>query len=113
MDSKAERKEAARKFKELKPRRGVYAVRCTATARTWVGSTLNLDSTKNRFWLGLRMGGHPDKSIQLEWNTHGEAAFEYEILEVLDEDLPALLLGDAMKERRRHWIERLGAHATQ
>jgi hypothetical protein len=64
MHSTAERKEATRKFKERKARVGVFAVRCVATARTWVGSARNLDATKNRFWFCLRNGDHPDKLLQ-------------------------------------------------
>jgi len=68
MHSTAEREAAIRKFKERKPRLGVFAVRCTAAAQTWVGSARNLDATKKRFWFCLRSGVHPDKSLQCEWN---------------------------------------------
>jgi len=47
MNSHAERKEAIRKFKEIKLLRGTFAVKCTATGRIWVDSSRNLDATRN------------------------------------------------------------------
>ena len=58
MLSKESRKEAVRQYKEKKPSIGIYAVRCTATGRVWVGSSLNLEATKNRCWFSLRGGMH-------------------------------------------------------
>jgi hypothetical protein len=99
MHATAERKAAIRKFKERKPRVGVFAVRCTAAAQTWVGSARNLDATKSRFWFCLRSGVHPDKSLQCEWNTCGEQAFQYEILEELEDDLFPLALRICSRKR--------------
>ncbi len=108
MHSTAERKAAIRKFKEGKPRMGVFAVRCTAAAQTWVGAARNPDATKNRFWFCLHSGVHPDKSLQCEWNTRGEQAFQYEILEELENDLSPLAITDLLKERNitglRNWM---------
>ena len=104
-----QRKEAIRKFKEKKPLLGAFAIRCTATGQVWVGASRNLDATRNGSWAFLRNGGHPDKSLQREWNIHGEPAFEYEILEKLDEDLPPIAIADHLKESKRRWVERLGA----
>jgi hypothetical protein len=109
MESKAARKAAIQKFKERKPALGVFAVRCTASGRVWVDASRNLDAAKNGTWFGLRTGGHRDKSLQQEWNAHGEAAFAYEILETLDEDLHPLAVADLLKQARRRWIEQLGA----
>ena len=108
MHSSAARKEAIRKFKERKPLRGAFAVRCTATGRIWVGSSRNLDATKNGSWFSLRNGSHLDKSLQTEWNAHGEDKFEYEILEKLEDDVSPLAVADLLKEKRSHWIARLG-----
>ena len=109
MDSKIDRKVAIRKFKEQKIPRGAFAVRCTATGQVWVGSSRNLDATRNSFWFALRIGSHLDKSLQAEWNAHGEPAFQYEILEKLDDDVAPLGIPDLLKEKRLDWIERLSA----
>src|SRR5579872_6539065 len=87
MESKESRKDAIRKFKERKPLQGVFSVRCSPTGRVWVGCATNVEAIRNRYWFALRMGAHLDKSLQAEWNAHGEAAFQYEILEKLEDDL--------------------------
>ena len=109
MHSSAEKKEAIRKFKERIAPRGAFALRCVATGQSWVGSSQDLNAIENRFWFCLRNGVHPDKTLQEVWNMHGEHAFQFEILEKLDEDLNPLVVGDLLKEKRLHWIAQLGA----
>ena len=112
MESKAARKEAIRKFKERKPALGVFAVRCTACGRVWVDTSRNLEAAKNATWFCLRNGNHRDKSLQEEWNAHGEAAFQYEILEKLDEDVHPLAVADLLKAARSRWVAQLGARGV-
>ena len=111
MTSKDCRKEAVRKFKEQKPLLGAYAVRCAVTRHVWVGISRNLDATRNGSWFTLRTGSHREKSLQDEWNAHGEAAFEYEILVALDEDIHAMEVDDQLKEQKKKWVAQLGALA--
>jgi hypothetical protein len=54
-----------------------FAIRCTASGRVWVGASRNLDATRNSFWFSLRHGSHPARSLQEEWDVHGEAAFQF------------------------------------
>jgi len=112
MQPKADRREAIRKFKEQKPLTGAFALRCPAAGRIWVGAARNLEATRNRYWFCLRHGDHPDREVQQEWNTHGEAAFTYEILETIDE-LPPLGIADLLKEKKAEWVARLGATAMK
>jgi len=109
MQSKESRKEAIRKCKEQKPLLGAYAVRCTVTGHVWVGVSRNLDATKNGSWFTLRTGSHREKSLQDEWNAHGEPAFEYEILAGLDEDIHPLEVDKLLKEQKKKWLAQLGA----
>ena len=109
MPSKETRKEAARNFKEQKVIAGSYAVRCAATGNVWVGSSRNLDATKNGCWFMLRSGSHQEKSLQAEWNAQGEQAFEYEVLEALGDDVHSLNVASLLKEMKSMWVARLGA----
>jgi hypothetical protein len=111
MESKIDKKEAIRKFKEQKVLLGVYAVRCTTSGRVWVGTSRNLDATRNGCWFCLRTGSHIDKSLQQEWNAQGEPAFQYEILETLDGDLHPLAVADLLKETGKHWVAQLSARS--
>jgi hypothetical protein len=103
------RKEAIRQYKERKPNRGVYSLRCSATGATWVDSTPNLDSVRNGLEFELRLGVHRNRALQEAWNVHGPGSFEFAQIERFDEDVLPLALGDLMKARRKHWAEELGA----
>jgi hypothetical protein len=107
MIAKAERKEAAREFKERKPSPGIYALRCHTTGRTWVDSSPNLTAAQNSQLFQLRQSLHRNKELQAEWNAQGEASFRFEILETLPEDTPSLNLRDLLAQRRRAWAERV------
>lgn len=109
MSAKESRKESIRSFKERKPHLGAYAVRCAVSGRTWVGTSRNLDATKNGCWFTLRNGMHQEKSLQAEWNAQGESAFSYEILEALAEDVHPLEVDRLLKERKMDWLARLHA----
>ena len=105
MIAKAERKEAARQFKERKPSPGIYALRCTTTGRAWVDSSPNLDAAQNSQFFQLRQRLHRDKELQAEWSAHGEASFSFEVLEKLPEDTLSLNLRDLLAERKQAWAE--------
>ena len=98
-----------RKYKEQKIPCGAFAVRCTATGQVWVGSARNLEAVGNRFWFCLRNGDHPDRSLQSEWNAHGEPAFQFEVLEKLADDVSPFAVADLLEEKKAHWVAQLGA----
>ena len=105
-----DRKEIIRAYKARATPRGVFAIRCVATGEVWVGSSMNLDGARNRLWFTLGSGSYKDASLQARWNAHGEKAFQYEVLEKLDDEVSALRAGDVLKERTSHWLAHLGAH---
>ncbi|MEO8597012.1 MAG: GIY-YIG nuclease family protein [Candidatus Solibacter sp.] len=109
MESKAERRDAARQFKTRKVAAGAYAVRCTATGMVWVGVSRNLDAARNSAWFSLRMDGHRVPSLQQAWNAQGEDAFQFEVLDTLDEDTHPMAVADLLKERKLAWVARLNA----
>ena len=104
------RKEAIQAYKERKIPRGAFAVRCNPSGKVWVGSSPNLDAARNGIWFSLRAGSpFNNKSLQEEWDRHGEPAFEFEILEKLDDDVSPLALADLLKEKKRDWAGQLNA----
>jgi len=109
MESKAERREAARQFRERKVTAGAYAVRCSPAGAVWVGIARNLAAARNACWFSLRMHGHRVASLQAAWDLHGEGAFTFEILEALDEDTHALAVQDLLKALKDGWVARLEA----
>jgi hypothetical protein len=107
---KTSRRQAIRDFKEKKVQPGVFAIRCTPSGETWVGAAQNLESQQTRYWFGLRNGGHINRAMQAAWTAHGETAFDFEVLEEIDDEgLTPLGRADLIKAREAHWREALGA----
>jgi hypothetical protein len=102
-----DRKAARRAYKERKPRPGIYAVRHAASGRAWAGAAPDLDTTRNGLWHALDAGRHLDRSLQAAWASEGEAAFEYVILEVLEEAMSPLVLKETLKARQAEWARLL------
>jgi hypothetical protein len=48
--------------------------------------------------------------MQAAWKTHGEDAFVFDEVEVVDvEELSAYLVNQRLQERLKHWCAELGA----
>src|SRR5262245_4000180 len=110
---KSKRREAVRDYKERKPRRGVFAVRCAPTGEVWVSASPTLDTQQNSTWFGLRLGSHPNKVMQAAWTQHGEAAFSYETLAELEDDGGSgYALRADLKALEEEWRAKLGASAV-
>lgn len=107
------KRDLVREYKERKPRRGAFAVRCAPTGDVWVSASPNLDSQQNSTWFGLQSGGHPNRELQALWKHHGEAAFSYEILaELNDDDRSDYALKADLKALEQDWRAKLGAKAV-
>lgn len=109
MLSSESRKEAIRNFKEQKPTMGIYAIRSLTTGHTWVGMSRNLEAAKNSAWFQLRSGLNKERSLQDEWVAQGESAFQFEVLDRLDDQVHPLAIHDQLKLKKRDWIARLNA----
>ena len=102
------RKDLVREYKERKTRSGIFAVRCMAEDAAWTGISRDLDSQQNGIWFQLRMGNHMNKALQKAWNAHGADAFQFEVLEVVEDD-NAEMIALLLKEREALWREQTGA----
>lgn len=110
---KANRRDAARAYKERAPRRGVFAVRCTATGEVWASASPNLDKQQNSTWFSLRLGLHPNRALQAAWTQHGEDAFSFEVLaELKPSDASDYAVRADLKSLEAEWRERLSAPAV-
>ena len=107
------KRDLARAYKERKPRRGVFAVRCSGSGVCWASASPNLDTQQNATWFALRMGSHPNRVLQAAWREHGEGAFSYEIVaELSDEERSDYALRADLKALEADWRERLQASAV-
>jgi hypothetical protein len=99
--SKESRKHAIDEYKNRKPRRGVFVVRCDATGHAWVGASRNLDAARNGLWFVLRTGSSRNPELQAEWRAQGEEHFRFDVLEELDPDESPILVNDLLDEKKR------------
>jgi hypothetical protein len=74
-----------------------------------VDSTPDLRAARNAVFFTLRTGSHRNQALQAVWAKHGEQAFEFDILETLDEDVLPMALSDLLKTKKRHWLAQLHA----
>lgn len=86
---------------ETKRPMGVYRIRCTQHASAYLGVGIDLTARINRHKAELKFGTHQNRELQAAWNLAGEAAFAFEVLDLLEhqeephtnpaEELPVLL----------------------
>jgi hypothetical protein len=107
--SPVDRKAATREYKERPPERGVFGLSCQVSKSQWVGGTMNLNAARNGTLFQLRNNSHRDRTLQSEWNAHGEETFRFEVLEILDAALDPVLIAVTLKEKKKAWAARLGA----
>lgn len=82
--------------------KGVYKITNTVNDKFYIGSASSDGGFRKR-WnehkSGLRNNRHPNKYLQQSWNKYGEDAFEFEIIEVVYDDI---ILG-----REQYYIDSL------
>ncbi len=72
MDNKLKsRKELNREYKERVKPAGVYQVKNMANGKVLLGSSLNLEGPLNRHKFMLKIGSHPNKTLQKDWDELG------------------------------------------
>jgi len=109
MVRKVNRREISREFKQRATEKGVFALRCKASGEMWVSASADLAASRNGVFFMLRNGMHGNRAMQAAWNQHGADAFEWEVVEGFEADMPALALRDAMRDRQKYWEKELGA----
>jgi group I intron endonuclease len=84
------------------PLAGIYAITHLQSRKVYVGSARNLA----RRWLvhksRLNVGSHYSNHLQLAWHKYGADAFEFSVLEYID-DVHKLV------SREQHWLDALQA----
>lgn len=80
---------------------GIYLIRHIASGKVYVGSAaVSLRKRKNEHYCKLRKGKHENRYLQNAWSRYGEAAFEYQVLELC----PA----EQCIVREQHWLDYYG-----
>ena len=90
---------------------GVGAVRNTANGRLLVVAGTNLQALLNRHQAQLKLGGHPNKEMQREWNEFGADAFRFEVLDTLTPSTAADYdPASDLRELEALWMEKLAPY---
>jgi len=79
-----DRSEIKRAYKQAKRLMGVYRIKNSKNDRVFLGFAVDLPARFNRHKTELKFGSHRNRELQEIWNSFGESAFEFEILDVLD-----------------------------
>jgi group I intron endonuclease len=111
---KQKRAEIKRNYKQTHRPMGVYQIKNLTNDKILVGSSLNLDSIKNRHFFELKMGSHRNETLQKEWNEYGETAFSFTILEQIKPEEETVESFDILDKYRaqlqaleEQWIDKL------
>lgn len=108
-----DRKARIRQYKESRRPMGIYRIRNLTSGRTLIGTSTDLPSILNRHRAQLRLGVHPSRMFQQEWNELGADAFAFEILDTLEPPAdPIYDPSDDLRVLEALWQERLRASDT-
>jgi len=87
---------------------GVYRVRNTKNGRCLVGASADLPAILNRQRAQLRLGSHPNRQLQQDWNELGPEAFEFEVVDTLTaSDRPDYDPSADLRALEELWLEKL------
>ena len=81
--NKESRKQLIKDYKNSVPEIGLYAIKNKLNNKIFLGMSLNLNGPFGRHQFELRMGNHPCKSMQNDFNSMGEESLSFEILDKL------------------------------
>ena len=80
------------------PSSAIYEIRNKENGKSYVGSAAQLSRRWGNHKARLRRDNHHSIHLQRAWNKHGEQAFQFEVLEVVD-DLTTLT------DREQAWMD--------
>jgi hypothetical protein len=83
VEESVDRKGMVRKYKETPRPAGVFRVQHKPSGRTLLGASPDAPAMLNRIRAQLKMKGHPNRSLQRDWDADGPDAFLFEVLDLL------------------------------
>ena len=101
-----DRKALIRKYKETPRQMGVYRISSTANGKALIAASRDLPAALNRHRAQLRMGVHPNRQLQADWNAFGDDAFSFETLDTLPpSDQPDYDPTDDLETLKKLWLK--------
>jgi len=108
MSKETDRAAIKRIYKQNAPEIGVYQIRNTSNGKIYVGSSQNLEGTRNSRLFQLRMGKTVfSRELQNDLNQYGANCFEFSVLDVLDKPEPGDNVESLLSALELHWLGKL------
>jgi len=103
-----DRRQLIREYKARPRVMGVGAVRNTRNGRLLLVCGVDVPSLLNRHKAQLRLGAHRNRDLQADWQSEGETAFEFQVLDTLEpRDEPGDDPADDLAALEALWLEKL------
>lgn len=74
-------------FTHLKDKSGIYCITCEVNNQNYIGSSKDIYKRVVKHYSNLRLGNHPNKRLQADYNKYGIDKFKVIILEETNENL--------------------------
>ena len=74
-------------FTHLKDKSGIYCITCEVNNQNYIGSSKDIYKRVVKHYSNLRLGNHPNKRLQADYNKYGIDKFKVSILEETNENL--------------------------
>lgn len=81
---------------------GIYCIENTVNGNKYVGQAINIEKRWNHHRQKLRNGTHCNIHLQRAWNSYGENAFNFYVLELCDKY--------SLNNREQYYIKSLGSY---
>ena len=78
------RKQQIKDYKATPKDEGVYRIRNTVNGKSHIASSRDIQARFNRHRMELKTGTESAKLLLSDWVEHGEAAFEFEVVDLLE-----------------------------
>lgn len=89
-------------YKETKPQAGVYQIKNVKNGKVLILSSPNLKTMNGKKFM-LQQGTFPNPVLQKDLEEWGPEAFEFEVLEVLEEENES----DALEKLEEKWLDKM------
>jgi len=107
-----DKKALTREYKETPRTAGVAVVRCRENGKVLLIAGVDIPALVNRHRAQLKLGGHPNRALQVDWKTFGAEAFEFEIVDTLPlPDTADVDQRDDVQALEAMWMEKLAPYA--
>jgi len=108
MATKTDRAAIKRICKQSAPDMGIYQIRNRSNGRIYVGSSQNLEGTRNSRLFQLRMGRIVfSRELQKDLTHYGADSFEFSVLAVLGKPEPGDSIERLLSALELQWLEKL------